>query len=376
MKIGILTHPLTVNYGCLMQAYALQKVLFDMGHDVYTIDLQYRYKYNSFLHQFAGWLSRLRLHFRGNKTIPIAFHPSLTKKQENIIAQNTRPFTQRNIKTTRRIYHNDELQKLDEEYGFDAYVVGSDQVWLPYMAPWMFLSFVKRTDVKRYAYAASFGKDSWDFTPEQTKECSKYAKMFNAISVREDSGVGLCKDHLDVEAVQVLDPTLLLNKENYLSLINVSHDDRKTLFSYVLDKAKEKTDIVEFVATEKGLETETCMAEDTLIPGVTKDYTKCVYPSVDKWINGFNNADFVVTDSFHGTVFAIIYNKQFVTIGNKRRGMARFESLLKMFGLEDRLASNLEEVKSIIDKPIDFDNVNEMLQDLRTESMNFLRNIK
>lgn len=376
MKIGILTHPLTVNYGCLMQAYALQKVLADMGHDVYTIDLQYRYKYISLIHQFLGWINRLRLHYMGDKSIPIAFHPSLTKKQEEIIAQNTRPFTDKHIRTTRRIFHNDALEVLDKEYLFDAYVVGSDQVWLPYMAPWMFLSFVQRENVKRYAYAASFGKDSWDFTPEQTKECSMYAKLFDLISVREDSGVALCKNYLNVEATNVLDPTLLLDKDTYMSLVKNETSNTKTLFSYVLDKSYEKSQIVENIAKDKGLQIITCMAEETIIPGVTKDYSKCVYPSVDQWLNGFNNAEFVVTDSFHGTVFAIIFNKQFVTIGNKRRGMARFYSLLKMFGLENRLITKFEDAEQLLKSHIDYDAVNQLLKEKRKESIGFLKQIK
>lgn len=376
MKIGILTHPLTVNYGCLMQAYALQKLLLDMGHDVYTIDLQYRYKYKSIFHQFLGWMNRIRLYYMGNKQIPIAFHPSLTKKQEDIVAQNTRPFTQKNIRTTRRIFHNDELPALDKEYLFDAYVVGSDQVWLPYMAPWMFLSFIQRDNVKRFAYAASFGKDIWEFTPEQTMECSKFAKLFDAISVREDSGVNLCKDNLDVDAVHVLDPTLLLSKDKYMSLVRVETSGKRTLFSYVLDKSLGKSEIIEYIAYSNELEICTCMAEESIVPGVTKDYSKCIFPPVDKWLNGFNNSEFVVTDSFHGTVFAIIFNKQFITIGNERRGMARFHSLLKLFGLESRLVHSFEDAKQILDQQIDYERVNLILERKRLESLEFLYNIK
>lgn len=376
MKIGILTHPLTVNYGCLMQAYALQKVLTDMGHDVYTIDLQYRYKYKSLIHQFLGWVNRLRLYYKGDKRIPIAFHPSLTKKHEDIMAQNTRPFTDKHIRTTRRIFHNDALEALDKEYLFDAYVVGSDQVWLPYMAPWMFLSFIQRENVKRYAYAASFGKDSWEFTSEQTKECRMYANLFDLISVREDSGVALCKNYLNVEATHVLDPTLLLDKDIYMSIVKKEPSDARTLFSYVLDRSDEKSKIIEKFAKDKGLQIITCMAEDTIIPGVTKDYSKCIYPPVDQWLNCFNNAEFVVTDSFHGTIFAIIFNKQFVTIGNKRRGMARFHSLLEMFGLEYRLITKLEDAKQFQNTQINYDVVNQLIKEKRKESINFLKRIK
>ena len=199
--------------------------------------------------------------------------------------------------------------------------------------------------------------------------------MFNKISVREDSGVKLCKDFLGVEAQHVLDPTLLLNKNNYMSLIKKSYDGNRTLFSYVLDKSEDKIEFVEFMAKEKGLKIVTCMSEDKLIPGVTKDFSKCIYPSVDKWLNGFNNAEFVVTDSFHGTVFAIIFNKQFVTIGNERRGMARFESLLKMFGLEDRLVTDFVDIVPLLSRQINFNHVNKLIEKYKIESIKFLENI-
>ena len=112
------------------------------------------------------------------------------------------------------------LLKIDKEYNFEAYVVGSDQVWLPSFSLGPF-KFVTRDNVKRIAYAASFGHATWQYDDEQTKKASQLAKKFDAISVREDSGVTLCKDYLKVKALHVLDPTMLLNPKDYLSVINV-----------------------------------------------------------------------------------------------------------------------------------------------------------
>lgn len=92
---------------------------------------------------------------------------------------------------------------------------------------------------------------------------------------------------------------------------------------------------------------------------------------VERWLRGFYDAEFVFTDSFHACVFAIIFRKQFVVYGNKERGMARFDSLLGMFGLEDRLVSSVAEVKSL--RRIDYDNVDAKLNDMRSRSMAFLQ---
>lgn len=114
---------------------------------------------------------------------------------------------------------NDFTPDLTQKYGLDAYVVGSDQVWRPAfnLGPRlgnMFLDFAG-DDVKKISYAASFGCKEWEYTEEQERMCGKLAKRFDAISVREASGVDLCKEHFGVDATLVLDPTLLLNKEDY-----------------------------------------------------------------------------------------------------------------------------------------------------------------
>ena len=103
-------------------------------------------------------------------------------------------------------------------YEYDAYVVGSDQVWRPNYNPFMkamFLGITEREDVKRIAYAASFGTSKWEFSPQMTSECAVLAKKFDMITVREKSGVDLCREYFGVEATWVLDPTMLLNREDY-----------------------------------------------------------------------------------------------------------------------------------------------------------------
>ena len=104
-----------------------------------------------------------------------------------------------------------------------------------------------------------------------------------------------------------------------------------------------------------------------------KDINDCVFPPVEEWIKGFIDAEFVITDSFHGTVFSILFNKPFIAIANKRRGLARFESLLKLFGLSERLVLNYSiiQLEKMISQEIEWDNVNRILKDEQNKALNF-----
>src|SRR5690606_30541311 len=131
---------------------------------------------------------------------------------------------------------------------FSAVVVGSDQVWRPRYSPNIynfFLDFLKNNStIKKVAYAASFGTEDWEYTEEQTREARELIKHFNAVSVRESSGVLLCDKYLNrKDAVHVLDPTLLLKAEDYNQLINKTKKEIG-LFTYVLDETKEKLDFI------------------------------------------------------------------------------------------------------------------------------------
>ena len=264
---------------------------------------------------------------------------------------------------------------------YDAYVVGSDECWRPrYNAFFtsMYLDFSKEEKPKRIAYAASFGTDQWEFTQEMTSICSPLAQKFDFVSVREDSGVKLCKEHLGVNAVHVLDPTLLLTKEDYIHLIEAEKEPKAkgTLFNYILDPDAAKSAFINKVAKEKGLATfqvlPKCQAETRTKQDVKNHIEDCVFPGVTTWLRAFMDAEMTIVDSFHGMVFSIIFNKPFWVIGNANRGLSRFTSLLKVFHLEDRLleANQLHEVD--INRTIDWSSVNAILKQKRNECKNLL----
>lgn len=376
MKIGILTQPLHSNYGGLLQNYALQQTLVRAGHEVETIDWGGGSGLRAMLYRMKIQVLHTLL---PNRYSLLKYMPN--DKEKSIIQRNTNHFINTYINHTEAIHSYEEFVKQASKGKYDAYVVGSDQCWRPcYNAflPSMFLDFVQDKQVKRIAYAASFGTDKWEFTPQQTAVCALLAKKFDMVSVREDSGVKLCKENLGVDAVHVLDPTMLLTKEDYIQLIEKEKEPKSdgTLFNYILDPDAKKSAFIQKVAKAKGLKAfqvlPKCQAEIRTKEDVKKRIEDCVFPGVTTWLRAFMDADMTIVDSFHGMVFSIIFNKPFWAIGNVSRGMSRFTSLLKMFHLEDRLldADNLDDVD--FSKPIDWTMVNGILEEKRRECKNLL----
>lgn len=366
MRIGVLTLPLHANYGGILQAYALQRVLQDMGHDVVLLDTYPQCPtLNPFPLQQLFYLKRLLMKIVApHKAIPLFYErEEMTRfpKKEHI-----RQFYRQHV------HHvpfgaGATLNSRD----FDALIVGSDQVWRPMYSPNIFdayLSFAQGwSHVKRIAYAASFGTDAWEYNEEQTTECCRLAQMFDAVSVREESAVTLCKEHLGVNASWVLDPTLLVDPHHYKVHIAKADADYQSsmCFGYILDASEEKEAIFNRIATSQRLHISSFQNVD--------DPDNVAAPSVESWLKAFHHAEFVFTDSFHGCVFSIIFNKSFVVYGNVNRGMARFHSLLSMFGLESRLVSTPDEAVNVACQSIDWDSVNNRLSELRKFSMDFLQ---
>jgi len=372
MKIGILTQPLHNNYGGLLQNYALQNVLNKMGHNAITINRNfpsapiYR-KYASILHRIITGQSPMRIWN--------------TKRENQIISQHTRLFLQENIELTPPITSTRELADMHRKFKFDAYVVGSDQVWRPRYSPSItnyFLDFVTDDNkLRKISYAASFGVNEWEFTPEQSIACKYLAQNFNAISVREDSAIDLCKQYLGVDAVHLLDPTMLLHKDDYKSLVEKKSTSRSSgnLFVYILDKTEGKKNFTESIVKIKKLKPFEVMPCEIFDRSRKSELQKCIFPPVEQWIRSFIDADFILTDSFHGTIFAILFGKPFLTVGNRERGLSRMTSLLKMFQLENRLIYEKEDLYEILLQQYpDFSVTHDILEEKRRDSIQFLEN--
>ena len=376
MKIGVITQPLHSNYGGLLQAYALQMVLTKMGHEAIVLDrhpVPPTWKDKALAPVKTAVFRCLG---RQKNRLFFPFFP--TDAQKETITHNTSVFIHEHIKKTKNIYSTNVLRRVVAEEHLDAIMVGSDQVWRPSYSNVKncFLDFLdKSSQVRRVAYAASFGVNKWMFNPKLTHKCAQLAQRFDAISVREDSGVELCNEFLGVEAVHVLDPTLLLEPDDYRSLVieNNQRQNAGNLMTYILDPSVKKNTAIQQVAKKLNLTPFSVMPSIKLNHETQDRLNDCVFPRVSQWLSGYRDAKFVVTDSFHGCVFSILFNIPFIAIGNKQRGMTRFNSLLRQFNLTERLISSPDDLTyNLIQERINWDKVNKIHSKLKIESLGFL----
>lgn len=384
MNVGIVTQPLRNNYGGILQNYALQQVLIKNGHQAFTIDWQFkripRWKI------IASYVKVFVLNsFLGHKAKFPYYQPN--KEETEIISQNNSRFVKCFISCTKRCWSTEDMTNCINDYDLKALITGSDQVWRPmYNGKFlydMFFRFAKGKNVKRIAYAASFGTDRWEFTQKDTEECKQLVEEFDLITVREKSGVDLCELYLQAKAYPVLDPTLLLDKEEYSRLLDgkALTNHKNGLFYYILDDTPSKMSYINKAARKLGLTPYSCMpmytAETITKKLIKEDIQNCIYPSVIDWLKAFEDAEAVVCDSFHGCVFSIIFNKPFWLIANTERGLARFSSLLELFGLEDRLLgeNGLDSIIDFADKPIDWERVNNIKKKQKEDSLKLLLNV-
>lgn len=367
MRIGVLTFTLQYNYGCMLQAWALQTVLKRMGHDVWLIQK-----------------------LRPKKKLPLWRAPLSYSKRilQNLIGHRRRIFEEQyqneciyKMLTAARNFSNDNIRiKNYKEYSdirpdeYDAIIVGSDQIWRPIFFEGdirdAFLQFANGWKIKRLSYAASFGTDDIKWPDDLEKDCKQLLGEFDAVSVREKSGVDICKKHFNINAAHVLDPTMLLSADDYVRLIKKAKAPKSpgTLHYYILDETPEKLQLVKEIAQKKGL---TPFRVNSRVEDPSAPIEERIQPPVEKWLRAFYDADFVVTDSFHACVFSIIFNKQFIVYGNKERGLTRFKSLLSDFGLEDRLVYNFSDFGQLTN--INYGNVNTLLEKRKNFSYGFLK---
>ena len=358
MKIGILTLPFNNNYGGYLQAYALITVLKEMGYEVELI-----YRRNDRRRKLSLLWSIIKNCIKiaiGKKVVSFKGKPEVEYRYrggkmltfvDKYIEPKTKPF-----------YSSDEMyQYISRE--LDMIIIGSDQVWRPDYGQKhvqdFFLTELPSQGPKRISYAASFGLDFPCYTEKEIKECGKAIFNFDAISVREIRGVDIIREFgwkVKADPIVVLDPTFLLPKEHYSSLLLESSSVTKgKIFSYVLDLNNDTNSIVEELSKQTGLEVYNIIDTERWL---RKDY---IMPSLEDWLVGIRDADFVVTDSYHGTVFSIIFNKPFITKQNSSLGSTRFESILKRIGLEGRLIQNSAQVKSALSEDIDWNQVTNIL---------------
>lgn len=367
MRAGILTFHRAYNYGAVLQAYALQKKLSDMGLSNEIIDYwPQAFKYIYFLKK------KFKLSHPPVKTW--IWH-ALAKNIINKRAQNFEMFIQNKLTLSENTYTSyKKLEQADLKY--DLYITGSDQVWNNSCAAFDKAFFLQIPQAKRkYSYAASFGFLS--IPPELKDEYKKRLAGYERYSVREQSGKEILSDLLSVDACVNCDPTLLLSKDEWLKLIdNRTNIDEKYILVYYVEKTYKLKEMAVGLSKKTGYKIIILpcnMSFDSLTGRADAGFgaTTISDASPEDFLALFYGAQYVLTNSFHGTVFSIIFQKQFISQttldnGNENR---RSKELLKALNLSDREDVDL----NCIDNPINWDGTEEHLKNFRAASEEYLK---
>lgn len=367
-KVAILTWLNNENYGSILQAYALQAFIKNNGYNVVDIDYD-----ASNRAKLINWIkNRNSLNLFGDK---------IKRKTSKIFSKNTIDFSQRklkfkdfkkeNIVTTRKYSSPKELIELRNKY--DIYVCGSDQIWSPkLMNPVFYFSFLDKDDYK-ISYAPSLGVSNID---DRKKELIKeLLKGFNFISVREEKGKELLKDLTKKDITVQLDPTLLLCKEDWEKLlINRNNINNEYIFLYLLTPNDKYIEKVKEIAKRENLNVKVVLTD---IGPYNTGFEELSDVGPLDWLALIKGAKYVFTDSFHGSIFSIIFNKQFILFkrfNDMKKGSenSRIINLSKKFGFEDRIADENTKIGSIT--PIDYTIINKKMYEERIKSQKWLLN--
>lgn len=346
MKIGIFTHPLINNYGGILQAYAFSQTLKKLGHEAVVFRLNPR----------KCFLKKIVLYFIYAFHIPPFYKRHLYAKTVlNNKSKNTLEFINSYINRTSELSSSKSLIKECVQRKLDCLIVGSDQVWrtdfaLNYGLSYFFDFVPKNMRLKLFSYSASFGLDSWNYTHKQTEKIKQLLARFSAISVREYEGQKLCAEYLKVPSMVVIDPTLLLTSDDYACIVSAQKYSNY-VFVYWLGDRTQLQEILKDIDKSKKI------VEVRLRDGE-------ILPSIEDWLSYIKYASFVITDSFHGCVFSIIFNKQFRVYLSNVSSNSRIKSLFKILEIDEKLTKmNLE---------INYKILNPHLDDLRKNAFKFL----
>lgn len=358
-RVGLLTLPLHSNYGGIIQIAALYQFLVRNGKEPLFLRKKHmRSAARRIVDAVVSWgpLSSLA-EARAHEKSDALHYPFINRFMPN---------------STSTLRRSQDFAWVASRRRLEAVVVGSDQVWrIDYhgdaSALTYFLDFVDPAKVRRISYAASFGHSTWSY-PEFTEPAKQLLSRFHAVGVREESGAEICRESLGrTDARVVLDPTLLVDTNFYDDAVasGVAFS-QPTVVKYVLDQS-EKVQAV--TAAAMGVLSREGMAIQSISPD---EQTEPL--DIPRWLQAFRDAEFVITDSFHGTIFAVVFKKRFVTVPNHDRGFDRFVTLLGRLGLSDRLLTSDDpsEVGRILATPIDYDAVAARLDRLRIEAADFL----
>lgn len=352
-KIGIITIHSDLNYGAALQAYALNQFLRNEGYKSEIINYikipNHPRKY-PFPVNIAYWLMNKPRFNRYRKFLK----DSVSKKSWHSV--------------------QDLMNGFNEQY--DILISGSDQVWNPTcgglidkLNPCYYLAFADHNKYKKIAYASSIG--SYRFNEDEKVLVKKWLEDYDNLSTREQAGKEHLESFTNKEIKVVLDPTLLLKKKEWLDVANsVNKMEReKYVLVYYIDEIAECVEYARKIADKHGWKVAMMSNTAKKFTGVDINIPFCG-PAQFLWL--FANATYIVTNSFHGTAFAVNFNKDFVSV-IKRNSPQRAQTLLNNVGLTERLLTDISQMDNLPNK-IDWASVNTKLNNLRSDSKEYLIN--
>lgn len=362
MKVEIITLHRITNFGSMLQTYATQAAIEKLGHRAEVLDFVpdgITFKRGCWpKNDVPAWKKLIKLG-------PLFV---VNVIQYNILDR----FLGKYIHITAKRYgcYQDILDDIPQA---DAYVSGSDQVWNTQNnnpkddLKAYYLGFAPGGK-KRIAYAGSFGKNN--FTKDESAIIREYIAKYDHVAVREDDGLDILERHGFHNGVHVVDPTLLLNAEEWTKFANKKAPKEKYVFVYNLNRNALIKEIAQKIAAERGLKIINFADSMDFIPGAKNR----LFNTAMDFINHIANAEIVVTDSFHGTVFSINFSKQFICIKAPRYN-SRLESILRQTGLIDsRMVGSAEEGLEASRHQIDYTKVNAIMEEARKKSYEYLKN--
>lgn len=338
MKVAILTFHSVPNFGAFLQTFALKSTIESFGHEVQVINLQLGIKKS-----FIG-------------SISYALNDNSFSKYRAKYLNLTESITSFEGK---------------REFGFDLYVVGSDQVWNKTITKENYLNYFFNflpDSSNKISYAASFGQKEWPFNEEETNQVKTLLQNFSGISVREKNGQNLIRENLGLDSELVLDPTLLI--KNYDQLIDHKQMENNLMTCFKFSRNGDFYDFVRKFSKQEGIKIRELRGVNPFKGTKTEPF-----PNIGSWLYFIKSAPYVITDSFHGVCFSIIFNKKFIAIPADVKKFNRIENLLSQLGLSNRIFYSYDEIleNDRWKEDIDYVQVNNKLDALRKNSLSFLQ---
>lgn len=365
LKLGIITFHTPINYGAALQAYALQKKISNLGYDCELIDFRLkRIEKNRELFCFEEYkmlVGKLKVLLKR-----ILFDLCFCLKRKKLRDNFNKFMKNSMILSPEKYFNYHELELFCQNY--DTYIVGSDLVWNTDMAkgvdPVYFLDFVKDLSKNRFSYASSIGSSV--IREEHKADYSRMLKNLNYISVREKTAVELLSELTDKKIVNVLDPTLLLSAKEWQKIQSSPVFKGKYILVYMVEYSVQLFECAKKIGKEKNMKIVHFNFKNYF--GKNSINVSHVGPAEFIWL--FANAKYIITNSFHGVVFSIIFEKEFWCIPHSTRG-SRMIDLMNLLGLSDRIIQPGEELN--ISKNICYEVVNELLESEKEFSIKYLK---